>query len=167
MTISEFNNLDKVQAFTQLFKCCGSTNWAKNLVEKIPFQNIESLKEISNQIWNLCDEKDFLEAFTHHPKIGDVKSLELKFTSTKTWAAGEQASVGQASFETINLLAEKNQEYENKFGFIFIVCATGKTAEQMLELLIQRLPNTIEKEIAIAATEQNKITHIRIDKLFI
>lgn len=165
MTIQEYNNLileDKVQA---LFKCCGSTKWAKALANNGTFESVSHLLQVSDSIWNTCDEDDYLEAFSHHPKIGDVKSLEKKFAATKEWAAGEQAAVSTATHAVIKNLAKENEVYEKKFGFIFIVCATGKSAEEMLNLLTLRLPNTAESELKIAAAEQNKITHIRINKL--
>jgi 2-oxo-4-hydroxy-4-carboxy-5-ureidoimidazoline decarboxylase len=107
-----------------------------------------------------------LEAFTHHPKIGDAKSLAEKFATTKEWASNEQSGVNEASILTLNKLAEGNKAYEEKFGYIFIVCATGKSASEMLSLLESRITNTPEVEIEIAMREQNKITHLRIDKLF-
>lgn len=165
MTLEEFNQLNQAQAFDELFKCCGSTTWAKNLSEYLPFDSKADLLEKADIIWSACTKEDGLEAFTHHPKIGDVKSLSEKFASTKAWAGGEQAGVNQASQQTIEALAKGNQDYEAKFGFIFIVCATGKSAEEMLALLEARIHNDYETELQIAMAEQHKITHIRIEKL--
>ena len=166
MTIQQFNHLTAHQAKEELFKCCGSSVWAEKLARKIPFNSTEELKKESDKIWNDCSDEDALEAFKHHPKIGDIKSLEKKFVSTKQWASGEQAGVNEASQNILQDLANGNEEYEKKFGYIFIVCATGKTATEMLALLQQRLPNSLDKEMKIAMHEQNKITDIRIDKLF-
>ena len=166
MTIQQFNHLTTHQAKEELFKCCGSSVWAEKLARKIPFNSTEELKRESDKIWNDCSDEDALEAFKHHPKIGDIKSLEKKFASTKQWASGEQAGVNEASQNILQDLANGNEEYEKKFGYIFIVCATGKTATEMLALLQLRLPNSPDKEMKIAMQEQNKITHIRIDKLF-
>lgn len=165
MTIQAFNQLSAEEKFNELIKCCGSTKWANELVKLAPFNSLESIIADSDFIWNRCVDADFREAFSHHPKIGDVKSLEKKFASTKQWAAGEQAAVSKASQEILEKLAQGNEAYEKKFGYIFIVCATGKTAEEMLDLLNQRLPNAATIELGIAAAEQNKITHIRIKKL--
>lgn len=165
MTVLEFNRLEEQAAFEELFKCCGSTNWAKQVVAKRPFANLTEIKKVSDEIWNKGTEIDWLEAFTHHPKIGDPEAFKKKF-ATKEWAANEQAGVQAASTDVIEKLANDNIEYEKRFGFIFIVCATGKSADEMLHLLEQRLPNTPEEEIKIAAEEQNKITHIRLSKLF-
>lgn len=107
-----------------------------------------------------------MEAFLGHPKIGDVDSLAQKFRATKKWAGNEQELVQDASLELISKLAQGNTDYENKFGFIFIVFATGKTAQQMLDLLCARLPNPPDRELEIAAAEQHKITRLRIQKLF-
>jgi len=165
MTIQEFNNLPADKTFEELFKCCGSTTWAKQLASKKPFESKTSLLHNSDWIWQNCTVRDGLEAFTHHPKIGDLKSLEKKFASTKDWAGGEQAGVNSATQNTLIALAEGNEAYFKKFGYIFIVCATGKTAEEMLALLNARLTNDTSTEIKIAMGEQNKITHIRLEKL--
>jgi 2-oxo-4-hydroxy-4-carboxy-5-ureidoimidazoline decarboxylase len=166
MTIEQFNILSSEEAFKEIFKCCGATNWAHAVVAKRPYSTVALLKESSDAIWNACGTEDFLEAFTHHPKIGDKKSLEKKFASTSSWASNEQSGVDSANDKVLDELAKGNTDYENKFGYIFIVCASGKSAEEMLQLLQERLPNSPEQEIVVAAGEQNKITHIRIDKLF-
>ena len=107
-----------------------------------------------------------MEAFSHHPKIGDLSSLEKKFASTKEWASGEQSNVQTAAKETLIKLAEGNDAYLEKFGYIFIICASGKSADEMLSALETRLQNEHKKELYLAANEQNKITHIRLNKLF-
>lgn len=165
MSIEELNNLSIDKACEEFFKCCGSTKWAQQLVNKRPFKNKEELLKISDIIWANCSDQDGLEAFTHHPKIGDLKSLEKKFDSTKEWAGGEQSGVNNAAHDTLVALAKGNEAYEKKFGYIFIVCATGKTADEMLTLLTVRLKNDAEAELKIAMSEQNKITHIRLEKL--
>src|SRR5207248_5366023 len=101
----------------------------------------------------------------HHPKIGDTASLRAKFASTATWASGEQASLGDAGDDEIKALALGNEAYFQKFGYIFIVNATGKTAVEMLQNLVARLENDPETELTVAAAEQMKITHIRLHKL--
>ena len=166
MTINELNKLPKPALTEALSKCCGSTLWVENMVIIFPVADAETLMDQANTQWNKLSEADWREAFTHHPKIGgDVAALREKFASTSTWAEGEQASVKQASQETLEALAAGNTEYEQKFGYIFIVCATGKSAEEMLALLQARLSNKPEDEILIAAGEQNKITRLRLEKL--
>ena len=130
-----------------------------------PADNMESMLEEAEEIWYECSEDDWKEAFAHHPKIGNVESLTKKFASTAEWASGEQSGVDAGSKETIEALAEGNRLYEEKFAYIFIVCATGKSAAEMLELLQGRLQNKPGVEIKIAAAEQNKITKLRLEKL--
>ena len=166
MTLADFNQLDPKDAFEALQKCCGSTTWVNLMIKHHPFENKESLFEIAEKNWfHSCTEKDWLEAFTHHPKIGDIKSLEKKFASTKAWAGNEQAGVNVAHPETLQALAKGNQDYEDKFAYIFIVCATGKSAAKMLTLLEKRIDNHPKKEIKIAMREQEKITQLRLKKL--
>ena len=166
MTLTELNSLPKPVLAEALQKCCGSMAWVENMVAQFPLANAESLMGQAQARWNQLSEADWREAFTHHPQIGgDVEALRAKFASTSTWAEGEQASVKTASQETLEALATGNEDYERKFGYIFIVCATGKTAAEMLALLQARLPNKPEDEILLAAAEQDKITRIRLEKL--
>ncbi len=165
MTIEKLNSLKPQVATDELFKCCGSINWAKKLSQERPFKNLHDLVATSDEVWQKSSKADGLEAFTHHPKIGDLKNLEKKFASTKEWAGGEQAAVNVATQIVLQALAKGNEDYEKKFGFIFIVCASGKSAEEMLALLNERMGNDKETEIKIAMAEQNKITKIRLKKL--
>jgi 2-oxo-4-hydroxy-4-carboxy-5-ureidoimidazoline decarboxylase len=113
-------------------------------------------------VWCNLERSDWLEAFSHHPKIGDRAALRERFPTTGHLSEKEQAGVDGASEATLTALAEANGEYERKFGYIFIVCATGKTAREMLEMLSDRLRNECESEIRIAAEEQAKITALRL-----
>lgn len=132
-----------------------------------PYSSLAAMAGVAEKVWYTeCFEAEWLEAFRHHPKIGDVQSLKEKFASTQHLASNEQQFVNTASDEIIQLLADANTAYENKFGFIFIICATGKTAEEMLRLLNDRLRNTYFEELNIAMGEQHKITLLRIQKLF-
>jgi 2-oxo-4-hydroxy-4-carboxy-5-ureidoimidazoline decarboxylase len=163
MTLEQFNSLSIAEARENLFRCCGSTNWVNELMRFFPFNSNEELLQKSDAIWESCDEGDFLEAFSHHPKIG--QSPEKKHESTSQWASGEQTGMKSAAEKIRNDLADGNYHYEKKFGYIYIVCATGKSAEEMLDILNERLKNDPKKEMRIAAAEQNKITHIRLEKL--
>jgi 2-oxo-4-hydroxy-4-carboxy-5-ureidoimidazoline decarboxylase len=172
MTLHELNTLPKQQLKEELTKCCGSSAWVNKMLPFFPADDLVELLEDAEEQWYKCSEEDWKEAFTHHPKIGDVESLsdgllseKKKFASTAQWASGEQSGVNTASQKTIEVLAEDNKRYEKKFGYIFIVCATGKSAEEMLEILRSRLPNDPKEEIEIAADEQNKITKLRLEKL--
>jgi len=160
MTLAEYNALEKEVAAKHLMDCCGSTQWVSKMMQHFPFSSEKQLVDWSAAIWyEQCQEADWRESFTHHPKIGDVKSLTEKF------AGKEQAGVAVATDETIQALAKANADYETKFGFIFIVCATGKSANEMLQLLLDRLQNTVDEELHIAMGEQQKISIIRFKKL--
>lgn len=166
MTLQEFNNQEQSDAKTALLQCCGSIKWANTLLQYYPFESEAVLVEHATRIWyDECNEVDWRESFLHHPKIGDIKSLKEKFASTKYLAQKEQASVQTATVEVIQKLAQANADYEAKNGFIFIVCATGKTADEMLRLLNDRLNNSTEEEVNIAMGEQAKITMTRFKKL--
>lgn len=165
MTLEELNHLNQTELKKELTKCCGSSVWVTKMCADFPVQLKEELFQKAEEIWYHCKKEDFLEAFEHHPKIGDMNSLKEKFASTSTWASGEQSGINQAGTDTIEALAKGNRDYENKFGHIFIVCATGKTAGEMLNLLQERLSNDANTEINIAMAEQNKITKLRLEKL--
>lgn len=165
MTLREINTLTKDALKAELFKCCGSTNWVDKMLAFFPMDDLVEMLEDAEEQWYACTEADWREAFTHHPKIGGVDMLAKKFASTAEWAAGEQAAVSAAPGRVLTELSAANKAYENKFGYIFIVCATGKTAEEMLILLQERLSNTPEEEIKIAMDEQNNITLLRLQKL--
>jgi 2-oxo-4-hydroxy-4-carboxy-5-ureidoimidazoline decarboxylase len=165
MNLQEFNNAAFDTAQEELIRCCGSRRWASQLLAQRHFDSKEQLLNLSNHIWQGLKKEDWLEAFSHHPKIGGVDTLREKFATTRQWAEGEQRGVQEASEATLNALAEGNAAYEEKFGYIFIVCATGKTAGEMLALLKARLGNAPDDEINVAMLEQNKITHLRLEKL--
>jgi 2-oxo-4-hydroxy-4-carboxy-5-ureidoimidazoline decarboxylase len=162
--VSLLNELDEQAFHDGLIRCCGSTRWAGAMEAGRPFASEQDLFAKSDAAWAATGEADWLEAFTHHPKIGDRESLRQKFASTATWAANEQSGTSSASEDVLSALAEGNEAYARKFGFIFIVCATGKSAAEMLALLQARLPNDRETELRIAAGEQHKITRLRLEK---
>jgi len=164
--IDEFNNLTKNQALATLMQCCSASRWAEGIVELRPFASLSALQVSSQTVWAEMREQDFLEAFDGHPKIGDPDSLKKKYSTTKEIASSEQSGIKHAGDQIIDELASHNQAYLDKFGFIFIVCATGKTADEMLTGIKKRLLNHREQELTLAANEQQKITTIRINKLF-
>jgi 5-hydroxyisourate hydrolase/2-oxo-4-hydroxy-4-carboxy-5-ureidoimidazoline decarboxylase len=166
MTLQEFNQLDAASARELLTQCCGGGVWVEQMLSARPFLHEAALVQQAEDSWyGSCGEADWLEAFTHHPKIGDVSSLKAKFASTQHLAGKEQAAVESASDDVIEKLAEANRQYETKFGFIFIVCATGKSADEMLRLLQERLKHSRDEELAIAMGEQYKITILRLKKI--
>ena len=130
-----------------------------------PFGSRESLVGAARDEWFALGRSDWLEAFSHHPKIGDRESLRRRFARTAHLSEREQAGVDGASEDVLEALAAGNREYERRFGYIFIVCASGKSAEEMLGLLRERLPNPPDTEIRVAAGEQAKITELRLMRL--
>ncbi|HUL44229.1 MAG TPA: 2-oxo-4-hydroxy-4-carboxy-5-ureidoimidazoline decarboxylase [Bacteroidota bacterium] len=165
MTLDKLNALSKRDAVTFFRQCCGSVRWATVMAERLPYTDIEVLLAAANEIWNAMGPEEWKEAFSHHPRIGDIKDLRKRFSSAGELAAGEQSGVSGTPETTLKMLSEGNALYEAKFGYIFIVCATGKSADEMLRLLNERLDNRPLEEIRIAAAEQAKITRLRIQKL--
>jgi 2-oxo-4-hydroxy-4-carboxy-5-ureidoimidazoline decarboxylase len=148
-----------------LARCCGSTRWVDRMLSRRPFGSAAALFDTARDVWFALEPADWREAFGHHPKIGDREALRTRFAATQSLSAREQAGVAGAAYDVLDALAEGNAHYERRFGFIFIVCATGKTAEEMLGLLRSRLDNEPGREIQIAAAEQAKITRLRLDAL--
>ena len=166
MSLTEFlSNLDNKCFSDTMTKCCASTQWVRQMTASRPFDHDEQLFAMATQIWWSLAKDDWREAFAAHPRIGDVDSLRAKFSNTQSWASGEQSGVTGASEETLSQLAVGNDRYWKRFGYIFIVFATGKTASEMLDILERRLDNHAGDEIRIAAEEQLKITLLRLEKL--
>ncbi len=165
MNLDHLNQSSSELLQPELQRCCGSSRWVEALIGGRPYASEADLFNASDRIWQSLNSDDWLEAFSHHPKIGDLDSLKTKFASTSDWASGEQGGVALASERVIEELASGNKIYEDKFGYIFIVCATGKTASEMLALLQERLHNSAADEIQRAMAEQNKITRLRLAKL--
>jgi 5-hydroxyisourate hydrolase/2-oxo-4-hydroxy-4-carboxy-5-ureidoimidazoline decarboxylase len=161
MTLAELNGLDDAAAVRELLRCCGSTRWAHEMAGARPFASMDAMTAAADTISAGLDRADWLEAFSAHPQIGSSGSSG----SSGDWSAAEQAGAASASSDVLARLSEANREYEARFGYIFIVCATGKSAEEMLQLLEGRLDNDPLIEIRIAAGEQRKITRLRIAKL--
>lgn len=165
MTLAKLNALSKESAQAELLRCCGCVRWAADVLVLRPFPDTAALLAASDAAWAAADEKDWREAFSHHPRIGGKDALRARFAATQSWAAGEQAGAAAASEAVLDALAAGNAAYERRFGHIFIVCAMGKSAAEMLDLLKSRLGNAPGAELRLAAGEQNKITKIRLEKL--
>ena len=165
MTLDSLNELPSAAATSEFLKCCGSKRWARMMTEARPFANAGELFGRGDEIWWSLSEADWLEAFRAHPKIGEKKAATAQTEQARAWSAQEQSGMTSAPSATVAELAQKNSAYLNKFGFIFIVCATGKSSEQMLEILKSRLSNPADIEIRAAAEEQTKITRLRLEKL--
>jgi allantoicase len=168
MMLDALNALDEESAERELLRCCGSSRWAGAMAAARPFPNAVAMAAAADAIWSSLNPGDWLEAFAAHPKIGAGKAGRAGGAGredTEPWSQREQAGVAGAAAETMNRLADANREYEVKFGYIFIVCATGKTADEMLSLLEARLRHDAGEELPIAAEEQRKITRLRLRKL--
>lgn len=165
MAAEQLNQLTESAAEQVLSKCCAAPAWIAQMLARRPFANDEAVAAAATEIWQSLDRDQWLAAFAAHPKIGDPASLRAKYANTSQWASTEQASVAAASEPTLIDLADYNQRYEQQFGYIFIVCATGKSAAEMLSLLKSRIGNDDATELSIAAAEQLKITLLRLQKL--
>ena len=165
MSLTRLNELPPPDASQEFLKCCGSKRWAEAMIERRPFASVEDLTQAASDVWQSLKPDDWLEAFRSHPKIGEKKAAEAVSTQSQQWSGQEQSGMSRAGDDTIEALSQLNREYEEKFGYIFIVCATGKSADEMLALLRQRLPNDPDTELPIAAAEQAKITELRLKKL--
>lgn len=152
-------------ARAELRRCCGSSRWVEAMVATRPFGTEAGLRAAAERAFATLRRADWLEAFAHHPRIGDRKALEARFASTRSWSLSEQGTVANAGADVLDALAATNREYEARFGYVFIVCATGKTPQEMLALAQARLPNDPDTELAIAAREQQRITELRLTKL--
>lgn len=146
-------------------KCCGSRNWALALTDARPFTDADALFRVADSVWRSLRDEDWLEAFRAHPKIGEQKAAAVQSEQARSWSAQEQSGVQDAVAETNVALATGNLQYEERFGFIFIVCATGKSSAEMLTILNARLQNDRGTELRVAAEEQRKITRLRLEKL--
>lgn len=160
------NGADEAAVREALARCCGARRWVEGMLAARPFASRTHLHGAADHVWWHLGDADWREAFTHHPRIGaDMAALRQKFGATAGWSAGEQAGAAAASEDDLKNLAQGNLDYEQRFGHIFIVCASGLTAGQMLERLRARLDNRAEDELRIAAGEQARITALRLDKL--
>ncbi len=152
-------------AVHELLRCCGSRAWAARVAAARPFGSHLDLIAAAEEAFDELSAGDWLEAFAAHPRIGESAGEGARLASTRAWAEGEQAGALAAGEDVRRELAKRNREYEERFGFVFIVCATGMTAEHMLASLLERLGNPPDVEPAFAADEQRKITRMRIQKM--
>jgi len=159
------NSATPGEAEQEFLKCCGSKSWAQQMVAARDYRSEEELLASAERFWWSLDRREWLQAFHSHPKIGEQKAAAKTAIEAQRWSAVEQSGIRDSAKQTLADLARLNGEYEAKFGYIFIVCATGKTAEEMLALLRQRLGNDPNDELRIAAAEQAKITELRLKKL--
>ena len=158
MTLAELNALEPSIACEAFLRCCGSPRWASAMTAARPFAGAEELQWQGANIWASLERQDWLEAFAAHPKIGAQRNVSA-------WSASEQSGMQSADAQARARMSQLNAEYEARFGYIFIVCATGKSASEMLSLLQGRLTHDDSRELFVAADEQRKITALRLAKL--
>lgn len=155
--LAALNDCAPEAARLQFMRCCGSSSWAARMATHRPFSSLEELQEIADREWRACSHEDYLEAFAAHPRIGE--------RSRSRWSEQEQSGVSGVSFQVQTELTKSNAAYEARFGYIFIICATGKSASEILRLLKARLANDPGVELQNAAEEQRLITRVRLRKL--
>jgi OHCU decarboxylase len=163
--LEKLNNAPREIAEARFLDCCGSQTWARKMTDARPFADEKMLLDEAAQIWQSLEPADWLEAFSAHPKIGAKKAAPRQQAQSAEWSRGEQSGTQTANDSVLQALTEANRLYEETFGYIFIVCATGKGAEEMLGICRERLGSDADAEIQIAAEEQRKITEIRLKKL--
>jgi 2-oxo-4-hydroxy-4-carboxy-5-ureidoimidazoline decarboxylase len=159
------NRLPFEEAKAEFLRSCGSTRWADAMARARPFKDIPAVYAEAGWLWSQTGPDDWKEAISHHPRIGDVDKLRERFKATGAWSEQEQKGMEGASEDVIQALADGNREYEARFGFTFLICATGKSAREMLEHLRERMNNPPALELRIAAGEQAQITRLRLEKL--
>lgn len=164
VTVPELNKLSSQQAASWFEQACAAQGWIEQMVNTRPYKSVSEITEYARTAWANCTREDYLEAFSAHPMIGDVDSLREKFANTKAIASNEQAGTANASEQTLLALKEANHAYLDRHGFIFIICASGLSADAMLAALQARIENSTDEEIKNAAAEQIKITLLRLNK---
>jgi len=162
--LARWNELRMADAAKEILSCCGASAWAEGMISKRPFEDEAEMLITSDEVWRGLGSSDWLEAFRSHPKIGESRAIAPSGERSAAWSEQEQKNVAGAQEHVKNALAEGNQAYEEKFGYIFIVCATGKSASEVLEILQRRLQNGKEIELREAAEEQRQITQLRLKK---
>ncbi len=166
MTIADFDRLPESEKKELLQMCCGSTAWIKKMMSILPVNDLVDLLEYAEEEWYECNPSDWLEAFQSHIKIGDIESLKKNNAKNADWPLREQEGVLNSSPDMLDELTKANELYEENFGYNFIVAASEKSASDIISNLLQRLDNDPHDELMIAAAEQNKITQLRLQKLF-
>ena len=162
MRLADLTALEAGAAGGEFLRCCGSSRWARQMAAARPFADAGAMTLVADVLWSALQPSDWLEAFAAHPRIGQTASGR---SGASAWSDQEQARVADAAEQTRRRLADANRDYEARFGYLFIVCATGRTAEEMLALLEGRLRHDADEELRIAAEEQRRITRLRLRKL--
>jgi OHCU decarboxylase len=163
--LARLNALPAANAEAELLTCCGSREWARRVAALRPFAGEDALFDAADVVWWALDREDWLEAFRSHPRIGEKKAEAGQTQREQGWSRGEQAGMDAAEDATRRALVDGNRAYEARFGHIYLVCATGRSADELLAILTDRQQNEPEAELRVAAGEQAKITRLRLEKL--
>jgi len=163
--LERLNALPHEQAVVQLLQCCGSHDWAERMAASRPFDDLEALYDTGDRIWRTLPRDAVREAFDAHPRIGERKAAAAQTLTETRWSAGEQAGMQRADESIAAEIARLQRAYEQRFGHIFLICAAGRSAEEMLASLRSRMHNDMDAELAVAAEEQRRITRLRLEKL--
>jgi OHCU decarboxylase len=165
LRVRDLDALPAAHASELLAACCGSPRWVSSMLARRPYESLDAVLAAADDTWWSLDPTDWREAFAHHPRIGERTSAAPQDERARDWSSAEQANVSTTHETVRDALVAANEEYERKFGYIYIVCATGKSAEDMLSLARERIDNAPEVELRVAAEEQRKITRLRLEKL--
>jgi OHCU decarboxylase len=166
LTVAELDAMPDAEAAFKLASCCGSSKWVAGMVAARPFGSKGAVFAAADRLARELHPSDWLEAFAHHPKIGENRASAEVSTVASEWSKGEQSAVVDSGAHVQGELADANREYLERFGYIFIICASGRTALEILAELRTRMDNDPAVELAIAAREQRLITRLRLNKLF-
>jgi 2-oxo-4-hydroxy-4-carboxy-5-ureidoimidazoline decarboxylase len=162
--LARWNGMRDDEAAQEILPCCGSESWARAMVARRPIADESVLLATSDQVWKSLSESDWMEAFRSHPRIGESHPPGAKSTRSVVWSGDEQRKAGTATEDVKAELAEANRAYEERFRRIFIVCANGKSAPEILENLRRRLQNDETTELHEAAEQQRQIARLRLEK---
>jgi OHCU decarboxylase len=161
--LAAWNQSDERSALDAMLACCAARRWAQSMVALRPFESVETLSLTADEVWSTMEEADWMEAFASHPRIGERQAAPQP-TRSSAWSEQEQSGASSAGKDVLAQLAAGNAAYEQRFGFTYIVCATGKSADQMLAILLRRLASDRTTELREAAEQQRQITQIRLRK---
>lgn len=166
LRVADLDVMPASEAEELLRACCGASAWVEGMLSRRPFHRCDALLAAADEIWWSLGERDWREAFAHHPRIGETGSVASRSVRARDWSHGEQGSMRQAAGDVRTALADANASYEARFGYLCIICATGKSPDELLALTRARLANAPDAELRVAAEEQRKITRLRLAKLF-
>ena len=166
LTVAAFDAMPDDGAAALLRACCGAERWVAGMLGRRPLGTIGGALRAADDVWRSLGEADWREAFAHHPRIGESRAAVAQDARAAAWSAGEQTGASTSTVTVQEQMARVNRDYERRFGHIYIVCASGRSAEELLSIARVRLTNDPVAELRVAAAEQHRITRLRLEKLF-